>query len=689
MKFYSVITTTDIDRIVPPEGRERFGVYSVYIPSQNVTDFAEGIRTADERVGRDFDQPRAFIFESIKSERTSLIALTSRDDDDELSMKAYAMEYLSKHDYKAEIQDIDEITLKTFCDMLRSAAAYSSRFVQNEYKIMMRFDLSLAIDRNSEMFSYEEYLTGKSKLSLEEALLKVEGMATIKSLREEIERIYEHFPDRWHPGNPVHYALSADGKEDANGYLLILLRALYSCNRIATQRFTYISYDDLCDRYNWIKLDTLYRLQTGGAVVIDISREKDSDTPYLTGSRSRAAEVCRNAQKWKNKVLTVFCFPRESELIQKEFFSELDGMSLLKIEDGVLFGDEAKEYLCQRAKENEARAGKRLTSQIEEGKGYSKSDLRTIFETWYDDYLKRNVYPQYQKSGAKFIRKAEREPQGMGVEKLKELIGLSEAKELVANILDFAKVQQMYSFNGARKKQTLHMTFSGNPGTAKTTVARIVARVLKENSVLRNGDLVEVGRADLVGKYVGWTAVQVRQAFDRASGSVLFIDEAYSLLDNSQTFGDEAINTIVQEMENRREDVVVIFAGYPEKMEQFLRQNPGLRSRIGFHVHFPDYSVSELYEILEFTAKSEGMLLANDVSEKAISILNKASKEKEFGNGRYVRNLLEHARMRQAARLLLMDDVVTEKDAVTLVADDFEELRLTETDKTGGRIGFL
>ncbi|MCL2493976.1 MAG: AAA family ATPase [Clostridiales bacterium] len=364
-------------------------------------------------------------------------------------------------------------------------------------------------------------------------------------------------------------------------------------------------------------------------------------------------------------------------------------MSLLKIDDGVLFGDEAKEYLRLRAAENEARAGKRLTGQIEEGESYSKADLRTIFESWYDGYLKRNVYPQYQKSGAKFMRKAERGPQGAGVEKLRELIGLSEAKKLVENILDFAKVQQLYSFDGARKKQTLHMTFSGNPGTAKTTVARIVARVLKENGVLRNGSLIEVGRADLVGKYVGWTAVQVRQAFDRASGSVLFIDEAYSLIDSSQTFGDEAINTIVQEMENRREDVVVIFAGYPEKMEQFLRKNPGLRSRIGFHVHFPDYSVAELYEILEFTAKAEGMLLSEEVHEKVLPIMEKASREKEFGNGRYVRNLIEHARMRQAGRLLAMDAVVTETDAVTLVSDDFEELRLSESDKLDGRIGFL
>jgi SpoVK/Ycf46/Vps4 family AAA+-type ATPase len=133
------------------------------------------------------------------------------------------------------------------------------------------------------------------------------------------------------------------------------------------------------------------------------------------------------------------------------------------------------------------------------------------------------------------------------------------------------------------------MIFTGNPGTAKTTVARLVAQILKENGILSNGNLYEVGRSNLVGKYVGHTAPLVRDAFNLAQGSVLFIDEAYSLVDDSPgSFGDEAINTIVQEMENRRDDMVVIFAGYPKPMEEFLNRNEGLRSRIAFHVAFDD-----------------------------------------------------------------------------------------------------
>ena len=152
----------------------------------------------------------------------------------------------------------------------------------------------------------------------------------------------------------------------------------------------------------------------------------------------------------------------------------------------------------------------------------------------------------------------------------------------------------------------MHMVFTGNPGTAKTTVARLFAQIMKENGLLPVGDLIEVGRADLVGKYVGWTAPTVKAKFAAAKGSVLFIDEAYSLVDDKDgLFGDEAINTIVQEMENQRDDTVVIFAGYPDKMEQFLKKNPGLRSRIAFHIPFEDYKPAELLDIFTLMAKKQ------------------------------------------------------------------------------------
>ena len=179
---------------------------------------------------------------------------------------------------------------------------------------------------------------------------------------------------------------------------------------------------------------------------------------------------------------------------------------------------------------------------------------------------------------------------------------------------------------------------------------------MKDNGLLPVGDLIEVGRADLVGKYVGWTAPTVKRKFEAAKGSVLFIDEAYSLVDDTDgLYGDEAINTIVQEMENHRQDTVVIFAGYPDKMERFLQKNPGLRSRIAFHVPFEDYSPEELLGIFTLMAKGQKLELAPGVGERLLPLFRKAARGEDFGNGRFARNLLEKSRMKQASRLVRLD----------------------------------
>ena len=156
----------------------------------------------------------------------------------------------------------------------------------------------------------------------------------------------------------------------------------------------------------------------------------------------------------------------------------------------------------------------------------------------------------------------------------------------------------------------LNMEFIGNPGTAKTTVARITAGILHEIGLLPTSELVEVGRADLVAKYTGQTADKVKEVFQKAKGKLLFIDEAYALTDCwENSYGDEAISTIVQEMENNREDTVVIFAGYPDKMNEFFSRNPGLRSRVPFTIRFSDYSAEEMAQIVEAEAKKRGFSL--------------------------------------------------------------------------------
>ncbi len=277
------------------------------------------------------------------------------------------------------------------------------------------------------------------------------------------------------------------------------------------------------------------------------------------------------------------------------------------------------------------------------------------------------------------------------MDELNELIGLGEIKDRVNQITAFAKLQKMAEKQGRRVDDVnINMSFLGNPGTAKTTVARIFARIMKENGILSKGDLIEVGRAELIAKYVGQTAIKVKEVFKKARGSVLFIDEAYSLVDNWENeYGDEAIATIVQEMENNRDDMIVIFAGYPDKMEKFLSRNPGLRSRVPYSVVFRDYSADELMAIAKSEASRRGYALGEGVEEKIHDICSTAMKVEEFGNGRFSRNLVESAIMRSAARAMSAETAENNLDSwFILETCDFTAPDNLKSEKSARPIGF-
>lgn len=272
-------------------------------------------------------------------------------------------------------------------------------------------------------------------------------------------------------------------------------------------------------------------------------------------------------------------------------------------------------------------------------------------------------------------------------EELEGLVGLETVKRLVSERLDFARVQKMRRDAGATSAGvSMHMAFMGNPGTGKTEVARLVGRILKEEGVLSVGDFYECGRQDLVGTAVGHTAPKVAKLFRRAKGSVLFVDEAYSLDDGMHgSYGEEAVATIVDQMEKLRDDVVVIFAGYTREMEQLFTVNQGLASRVGFQVEFPDYAPSELRRVLETMADKEGLRLAPAAALRAEGFARAAAKSPGFGNARFMRNLLEHAMIAQGARLvrLLGTRKPSEQELVTLEPEDFAWEGLAEKPSLG------
>ena len=236
---------------------------------------------------------------------------------------------------------------------------------------------------------------------------------------------------------------------------------------------------------------------------------------------------------------------------------------------------------------------------------------------------------------------------------LAQLIGLKDVKEQVRKIAAFARMKKdMETLGRTSVPVALNMEFVGNPGTAKTTVARILAGIFQEIGILSSSQIVEAGRADLVAGYIGQTAINVKSVFKRARGKLLFIDEAYSLASDSQRdFGYEAVNTIVQEMENSRGDTVVVFAGYPEEMENFFSMNPGLRSRVPFRISFPDYSTDEMAQIVTLEAQKRGFSLCPRALEKAVSLCGEAKHRSDAGNGRFCRNLVENAILGYALRV--------------------------------------
>ncbi|MBP5260745.1 MAG: AAA family ATPase [Clostridiales bacterium] len=273
---------------------------------------------------------------------------------------------------------------------------------------------------------------------------------------------------------------------------------------------------------------------------------------------------------------------------------------------------------------------------------------------------------------------------------LDELVGLEDIKAQVKRITAFARMKKDLSERGEdRLSMALNMAFMGNPGTAKTTVARIMAKTLNEVGLLPGKDIVEVGRADLVAEYTGQTAVKVQNVFKRARGKVLFIDEAYSLLDMwENAYGDEAISTIVQEMENNRDRTVVIFAGYPDKMAEFMSRNPGLRSRVPFTFEFKDYSAEEMVKIACIEAEKRGFTIDHSAYDKVLSLCSLAAGLPESGNGRFCRNLIENAILSYAERVYGSDSSV-DGNAV-LMAEDLETpdtLKKTAA-KSVRRIGF-
>ena len=605
---------------------------------------------------------------------------------DYLNVDDFIESFIKKGKLEVEDVEIRETTLHDFARMLSSGER--NGYVHDEYDVLMEFELENLVrngPRGMRLDFEERILRERSK---DAVYLAAKNYFAKDTFIPELNRIYAGTPKKKAYGHPVDYMIESDDERTQEGITQLLIQALYDVGRIENRRYCELElYPE--EHYSKKTVESLFKTCTGGTMVVSIYGNVNPDDDRADSSLYFLEEVCKIIRHHCCDVLTIIQLPRECTALRMKIFETIGDCTFVEIKEELAVDKTAITYLKERAHDRGIRTDKELMSRIEMGHGYLVPELNAIFDVWYSKKLKTSVYSQYRDIAEAKTEVKDSKPKGSAYEELESMIGLDSAKKMIRQALDSYKAQKLFREKGLSEDTFCnHMIFTGNPGTAKTSVARLFARILKDNDVISKGQIVEVGRADLVGKYVGWTAPTVKRKFKEALGGILFIDEAYSLVDDrTGLYGDEAINTIVQEMENHRDELIVIFAGYPDKMEGFLDKNPGLRSRIAHHIHFEDYNVDELCQIANHIASQKGMVIDEGAMERIKGIMEEVSTQSDFGNGRYVRNVIEKARMAQSSRLVHMDfDSISQEDVKTIRADDIEAP--AKVKKTVNKIGF-
>ncbi len=588
-----------------------------------------------------------------------------------------------------KVHNLREITVENFRKML--ARGDRTNFVE-EYRVSDDLDINFDGCRD---FDVTESMCGLSKLTHAQALERGQTLMADPSFIKEFERIYSKDNSRKKfYGHPVHYKILAGSYFAAMRMIDLLVGALYSNKRLVSQRITRVH--NITERcYAETDFENLVKRAEGSTVVIELQGAQDNDTNYATSYEEVVDFISDIVKKYQRNTLCVFVEMVDQPGFAPKLISNIqDDINLIELQEGAGDREQALDYLrfIKMASGMDYYTDADLEAALGDKKTFRASDIHQISDKLYSDSLKNKIYPAYKKANYFSISQEERNKDD-AYHVLQKMIGLNEQKQILDQIIASFKVQKMRAEAGlTRGKPSRHMCFTGNPGSAKTTVARLFAEILNKEGVLETGRFIECGRADLVGKYVGWTANIVQKKFRQAKGGVLFVDEAYSLVEHwAGSYGDEAISTIVQEMENHRDDVIVIFAGYTEKMKPFLERNEGLLSRIAFHLNFPDYSSDELVDILKLMAENKGYELGDDVLKESRKIFDKAIKQENFGNGRFVRNLLEQAEMKQAQRIFRESSGKTiSKEILThLEVNDFKGALGEIYKKSRSKIGFL
>lgn len=597
------------------------------------------------------------------------------------SISEFASCIYEKLEGQLNVFSFKEITSSDYSEGIYKAE--KKEFVYDYHTFIESNKLGFLLSRTARRGNYDEVVVDVEEND-EKIISSAKDKIVSKDFNEELVRISKSKVLKKQLPHPVQYVFEYNNSELANNASEDLIKILYNKNRLISTRYCKIN-PEVCVGSKK-ELEDIYIMNDGGCIVMNLGSRDEAPLFRLAGNIN-LEEVCEVVKKYNSKVLTIFVLDDVNSEYKRRFRELLENVGLVFFKDDTYFKDSALEIFKMLADKDKIELTKKIKNRLLNSEAiYTYDEVLDLYNMYKKEMISLKYFPEYIPFvQTKNVQNEEEEIDS--IKELDEMVGLVKAKSVIKNAINFFTLRKEYENRGIDlERPSMHMVFTGNPGTAKTTVARLLARILNEKEILSEGKLVELGRADLVGKYVGHTAPNVVNAFNRAEGSVLFIDEAYSLCDGDKNlFGAEAINTIVQEMENRRKDMLVVFAGYKKEMNMFLKSNPGLNSRIAFHVDFDDYNEQELYEIVKLFAKKKKVQLADGVEEKVVAIFKNAVKHKDFGNGRYARNLFENAMFNQATRLVKENlTELSDEELTTLIAEDFVEIKYEETSKAIG-----
>ena len=601
-----------------------------------------------------------FIFYSTLHPRLTLMAITTFNFDKNNILEDEITHFLStipdikyKNFFYHQILSLD---LNRYIERVSFEEGYEGPHRQNKpHYLVSSSDLApYAIETFSSSLRFEEKIVDDKPLHLS---MEAESLLTL-----ELERIAQHKQDKF-MGHPVHYIIEASSFESASQACHCTIQNLHIAHRLLNKKLIIITLNQNRLHRNLFDISPMLHIAEGGSILFNLAENWDDNS--MNQLTDIFEQITESIHRTQHRILYFFYVkPHTQEIIR-----HLDRLQLhySKLEPTSITLNQARDYLAENY-EHFVLSSAIVQDYLSKHEG--KLALREM-ETIADNVLQLNLLNQYFTSyNNDPFDHVETSTTSSALEELDALIGLNHVKRMVHRIVESNHVKVRSRLAGhAFPVHSNHMVFIGNPGTAKTTVARLIGKIFKEENILSKGDFIELGRAELVERYVGWTAQHVQDIFKRAQGSVLFIDEAYSLLDGDyKGYGSEAIATILQEMENHREDMVVIFAGYPKEMKDFIDHNPGLRSRIKHFIDFPDYSTEELIEISRYIADHYNTTL----DESSVDLLNDYLVDHEatcgLGNARTVRDIIEKAIDQHLINLAVEEDI---SETLTLIPGDF------------------